>query len=74
IARSAKRPLCHCEERGSATRQSLYKKTRFVFCRDCRVALRAPRNGLAVFIFNAVCTLPCVRVTAVGRANFFDRH
>ncbi|MDR1093872.1 MAG: hypothetical protein LBL66_06960 [Clostridiales bacterium] len=26
------------------TWQSLYKKARFVFCRDCRVALRAPRN------------------------------
>ncbi|MDR1094122.1 MAG: hypothetical protein LBL66_08255 [Clostridiales bacterium] len=24
--------------------QSLYKKARFVFCRDCRVALCAPRN------------------------------
>ncbi|MDR1094463.1 MAG: hypothetical protein LBL66_10000 [Clostridiales bacterium] len=24
--------------------QSLYKKAHFVFCRDCRVALRAPRN------------------------------
>ncbi|MDR1092719.1 MAG: hypothetical protein LBL66_01055 [Clostridiales bacterium] len=24
--------------------QSLYKKARFVFGRDCRVALRAPRN------------------------------
>ncbi|MDR1092765.1 MAG: hypothetical protein LBL66_01290 [Clostridiales bacterium] len=34
IARSAER----------ATRQSLYKKVRFVFGRDCRVALRAPRN------------------------------
>ncbi|MDR1093944.1 MAG: hypothetical protein LBL66_07330, partial [Clostridiales bacterium] len=36
IARSAER----------VTRQSLYKKARFVFCRDCRVALRAPRNRL----------------------------
>ncbi|MDR1093774.1 MAG: hypothetical protein LBL66_06465 [Clostridiales bacterium] len=26
------------------TRQSLYKKARFVFGSDCRVALRAPRN------------------------------
>ncbi|MDR1094221.1 MAG: hypothetical protein LBL66_08760 [Clostridiales bacterium] len=26
------------------TKQSLYKKARFVFGRDCRVALRAPRN------------------------------
>ncbi|MDR1093659.1 MAG: hypothetical protein LBL66_05870 [Clostridiales bacterium] len=26
------------------TKQSLYKKVRFVFGRDCRVALRAPRN------------------------------
>ncbi|MDR1093999.1 MAG: hypothetical protein LBL66_07620 [Clostridiales bacterium] len=39
----------HCEERESATRQSLCKKARFVFGRDCRVALRAPRNDL-VFI------------------------
>ncbi|MDR1094444.1 MAG: hypothetical protein LBL66_09895 [Clostridiales bacterium] len=28
----------HCEERGSATRQSLCKKARSVFCRDCFVA------------------------------------
>ncbi|MDR1094165.1 MAG: hypothetical protein LBL66_08480 [Clostridiales bacterium] len=27
------------------TWQSLYKKARFVFCRDCRVALRAPRKA-----------------------------
>ncbi|MDR1094425.1 MAG: hypothetical protein LBL66_09800 [Clostridiales bacterium] len=28
----------------TVARQSLYKKVRFVFGRDCRVALRAPRN------------------------------
>ncbi|MDR1093268.1 MAG: hypothetical protein LBL66_03880 [Clostridiales bacterium] len=26
--------------------QPLYKKVRFVFGRDCRVALRAPRNDM----------------------------
>ncbi|MDR1094241.1 MAG: hypothetical protein LBL66_08860 [Clostridiales bacterium] len=45
-----------------------YEKARFVFCRDCRVALRAPRNDLRgasrssqryiEFMFNAVCPLP----------------
>ncbi|MDR1093432.1 MAG: hypothetical protein LBL66_04715 [Clostridiales bacterium] len=39
----------------SATKQSLYKKARFVFDRDCRVARRAPRNDMPVLIFNAVC-------------------
>ncbi|MDR1092546.1 MAG: hypothetical protein LBL66_00175, partial [Clostridiales bacterium] len=34
----------HCEERGSATRQSLPNTKRAFLHRDCRVALRAPRN------------------------------
>ncbi|MDR1093965.1 MAG: hypothetical protein LBL66_07445 [Clostridiales bacterium] len=42
IARSAER----------ATRQSLYKKVRFVFGRDCRFALLAMTGS------NAICTLP----------------
>ncbi|MDR1093166.1 MAG: hypothetical protein LBL66_03365 [Clostridiales bacterium] len=35
------------------TRQSLYKKAHFGFCRDCRVALRAPRNDES----SAQCTV-----------------
>ncbi|MDR1094476.1 MAG: hypothetical protein LBL66_10065, partial [Clostridiales bacterium] len=45
IARSAER----------ATRQSLCKKARFVFCSDCRIALCAPRNDRQQRGF---CTLP----------------